>query len=217
MHDMNPSATPQRSTPPLRVIALVDALSTFAGRASSWLILILTLVISYEVVARYVFNHPLDWVFDTSYMLYGAVLLLSGAYAMAKEAHVRGDLLYGEFSPRVQASMDLALYALFFVPGVVALVVAGWHFAAESWAIREASSLTPDGPPVYPLKMVIPLAGALLLIQGLAEMLRCCVCLKHGAWPPRAPDIGALDVETLRAELSDSPMPAIAPNARVTP
>lgn len=211
MHDMNPPMAPQRPTPP-RAIAIADALSTCAGRASSWLVLALTLVIAYEVVSRYLFNQPVDWVFDTSYMMFGAVLLMSGTYALAKEAHVRGDLLYGEMPPRVQAGLDLVLYLLFFVPGVVALMVAGWSFAAESWSIREASSLTPDGPPVYPLKMVIPVAGALLLMQGVAEMLRSCVCLKAGQWPPRKPDVGAVNVEAMRAELTPSTSTARVPS-----
>lgn len=193
-------ATPARSKPP-RVVAFVDALSTFAGRLFSWLVLVLTFVISFEVVSRYLFGWPHDWVFDTSYMLFGAVLLMSGAYALAKEAHVRGDLLYGEFRPRVQAGLDLLLYGVFFMPGVAALVLAGWSFAAESWAIREASSMTPDGPPIYPLKMVIPVAGALLLLQGAAEMLRCIVCLKSGAWPSRVSDVGSLDVDALRTDI----------------
>lgn len=210
MHDMHVSAAPPRPTPP-RAVRFIDALSTAAGRASSWLILVLTLVISFEVVSRYLMGDPLDWVFDTSYMLYGAVLLMSGAYALAKEAHVRGDLLYGEFPPRVQAGLDLALYGVFFVPGVIALVVAGWSFAAESWAIREASSLTPDGPPVYPLKMVIPVAGALLLVQGASEMLRCVLCLKWGAWPTRAGDIGTVDIDALRADLGATPATRVTP------
>jgi TRAP-type mannitol/chloroaromatic compound transport system permease small subunit len=184
------------------MVAAVDAVSTFAGRLFSWLVLVLTFVISFEVVSRYLFGWPHDWVFDTSYMLFGAVLLMSGAYALAKEAHVRGDLLYGEFRPRMQAAMDLLLYGVFFMPGVAALIVAGWSFAAESWAIREASSLTPDGPPVYPLKMVIPMAGALLLVQGAAEMVRCIVCLKSGTWPSRVSDVGALDVDALRADFA---------------
>ena len=199
------NAMDSAASPPHRLAAIVsrvDAISTAAGRLSSWLILVLTLVISVEVVSRYVFGWPLDWVFDTSYMLFGAVLLLSGAYALAKDAHVRGDLLYGEFSPRVQAGLDLALYVLFFVPGILALVIAGYAFAAESWAIREHSSLTPDGPPIYPLKMVIPLGGALLLLQGAGEMLRCCLCLITGSWQAREPDFEPVDVDRLRSELA---------------
>lgn len=202
--DINPPDTDQPGAV-ARLVTCVDAISTAAGRISSWLILILTLVISAEVVSRYVFGWPLDWVFDTSYMLFGAALLLSGAYALAKDAHVRGDLLYGEFSPRMQAGLDLTLYVLFFVPGVFALVIAGYSFAAESWAIREHSSMTPDGPPIYPLKMVIPFAGALLLLQGASEMLRCGLCIARGTWPERAPDFNPVDVERLRSELVDTP------------
>ncbi|MEX0731780.1 MAG: TRAP transporter small permease subunit [Aquisalimonadaceae bacterium] len=186
----------------LRLVAFVDSASTLVGRLSSWLILVLTLLISVEVVSRYVFGWPIDWVFDTSYMLYGAVLLLAGAYALAKDAHVRADLLYGTLRPRVQAAFDLVLYLLFFMPGVLALLIAGYGFAAESVAIRESSSLTPDGPPIYPLKMVMPLAGALLLAQGLIEIVRCVLCLATGAWAPRAPDFNPVDIDKLRAEVS---------------
>ncbi|MEX0732196.1 MAG: TRAP transporter small permease subunit [Aquisalimonadaceae bacterium] len=188
----------------MRFIRFIDAVSTFAGRTSSWLILVLTLIISFEVVSRYVFGWPHDWVFDTSYMLFGAVLLLSGAYALATDSHVRGDLLYSAFPPRMQASVDLSLYLLFFVPGVIALLVAGYWFAAESWAIRESSSLTPDGPPIYPLKMVIPVAGALLVAQGLAEMIRAGICLVTGTWPDRVLDPKPVDIERLRAEVLGS-------------
>ena len=203
-NDINPPDTGQPGAL-ARLVTRVDALSTVAGRMSSWLLLVLTVVISVEVVSRYVFGWPLDWVFDTSYMLYGTTLLMAGAYALAKDAHVRGDLLYGEFSPRMQASLDLMLYLLFFVPGVLALIVAGYHFAAESWAIREHSSLTPDGPPIYPLKMVIPIAGALLLLQGASEMLRCGLCIARGTWPERAPDFEPVDIDKLRSEIVGTP------------
>jgi TRAP-type mannitol/chloroaromatic compound transport system permease small subunit len=183
------------------VIAFVDALSTRVGRAAAWLIVVLTAVIVWEVFSRYVLGSPRDWVFDASYMLYGALFMLTGAYALAQDAHVRGDFMYGAFSPRLQAGIDLALYMLFFVPGVVALVWAGYGFAADSWAIREGSPLTPDGPPQYPFKTVIPLAGAFLLLQGGAEILRCLLCLKRGAWPGRLSDAREVDVERLRAAL----------------
>ncbi len=183
------------------VIAFVDALSTRVGRAAAWLIVVLTAVIVWEVFSRYVLGSPRDWVFDASYMLYGALFMLTGAYALAQDAHVRGDFMYGAFPPRLQAGIDLALYLLFFVPGVLALVWAGYGFAADSWAIREGSPLTPDGPPQYPFKTVIPLAGAFLLLQGGAEVLRCVLCLKHGAWPARLSDAREVDVERLRAAL----------------
>lgn len=184
-----------------KIIHCADVLSTASGRASAWLIVVLTAVISYEVFSRYVLASPHDWVFDASYMLYGALFMMTGAYALSQNAHVRGDFMYGAFSPRLQAGIDLVLYLLFFVPGVVALVWAGYTFAAESWAIREGSPLTPDGPPQYPFKAVIPIAGALLLIQGVGEMLRCVLCLRTGAWPARMSDIKEVDVDKLRAAL----------------
>lgn len=183
------------------VIGFADALSAATGRAFAWCIVALTGVISYEVFSRYVLAHPHDWVFDVSYMLYGALFMMTGAYALAQNAHVRGDFMYSAFPPRLQAGIDLVLYLLFFVPGVVALVWAGYGFAADSWAIREGSPLTPDGPPQYPFKAVIPLAGALLLIQGAAEILRCVLCLRTGAWLPRKSDIEEVDVDRLRATL----------------
>lgn len=182
-------------------IGCIDALSTRVGRVAAWLIVVLTAVISWEVFSRYVLSSPHDWVFDASYMLYGALFMLAGAYALAQDAHVRGDFMYGAFSPRLQAGIDLALYLLFFLPGVVALVWAGYSFAADSWAIREGSPLTPDGPPQYPFKTVIPIAGAFLLLQGAAEILRCILCLREGAWPARLSDVREVDVASLRARL----------------
>lgn len=183
------------------VIRFIDALSTGIGRAAAWLIVVLTVIISWEVFSRYVLSNPHDWVFDASYMLFGALFMLAGAYALAQDAHVRGDFMYGAFQPRTQAGIDLVLYLLFFVPGVVALIWAGYTFAADSWAIHEGSPLTPDGPPVYPFKTVIPIAGALLLLQGIAEILRCVLCLRAGAWPERLSDVKEVDVEQLRAKV----------------
>jgi TRAP-type mannitol/chloroaromatic compound transport system permease small subunit len=188
-------------------IWFIDALSTKVGRASAWLIVVLTGVISWEVFSRYVLANPHDWVFDASYMLYGALFMLAGAYALAQDAHVRGDFMYGAFKPRTQATIDLTLYLVFFIPGVVALVWAGYGFAADSWAIREGSPLTPDGPPQYPFKTVIPIAGALLLLQGGAEILRCLLCLRNGAWPARLSDVKEVDVDRLRAVLPDAAAP----------
>lgn len=183
------------------VIGFIDALSTRVGRASAWLIVVLTVIISWEVFSRYVLSNPHDWVFDASYMLFGALFMLAGAYALAQDAHVRGDFMYGAFRPRTQAGIDITLYILFFVPGVVALIWAGYTFAADSWAIHEGSPLTPDGPPVYPFKTVIPVAGALLLLQGIAEILRCVLCLRSGTWPERLSDVKEVDVEQLRAKV----------------
>lgn len=181
-----------------QLFLFVDKVSTWFGQLFSWLIMALTLMISWEVFSRYVLDHPHPWAFDVMIMMYGSMFMMAGAYTLSKNGHVRGDVLYGFFPPRLQAGLDLALYILFFIPGVVALAWAGYSYAAESWAIKEISNITSDGPPVYPFKTIIPLAGTMLLIQGLVEILRCIVCLKDGAWPARGVDVEEVDVDKLK-------------------
>ena len=181
-----------------KLLLFVDKLSTFVGQAFSWLIVSLTLLISWEVFSRYALDHPHPWAFDVMIMMYGTLFMMAGAYTLAKSGHVRGDVLYGFFRPRTQASLDLVLYILFFIPGVVALAWAGYNFAAESWAINEHSNITSDGPPVYPFKTVIPVAGAFLLLQGIVEIIRCVICIKEGEWPSRVQDVQEVDVEKLK-------------------
>ena len=180
------------------VLFFVDRVSSRVGQAFSWLIVALTALITWEVFSRYAFNQPNPWAFDLMIMMYGACFMMAGAYTLAKNGHVRGDVLYSFFPPRVQAGLDLLLYFVFFIPGVVALVWAGWTYAAESFAIREHSTLTANGPPLYPFKMIIPFAGILLLFQGFVEIIRCVVCLRMGAWPPREPDVEEVDVDKLK-------------------
>ena len=190
----------------------IDAVSTFIGKAAAWLCVPLTLLICWEVFSRYAFNKPHAWVLDAQIMLYGTMFMLAGAYTLAKNGHVRGDVLYGFFSPRVQAGLDLALYILFFLPGVLAMTWAGWTYAQESLAIREQTfSATPL--PLYPFKFVIPLAGAVLLLQGLAEIARCVICLRQGAWPRRGEDVEEVDVEKLKemVHVNDSDLQVPAP------
>ncbi|MEQ1594993.1 MAG: TRAP transporter small permease subunit [Casimicrobium sp.] len=181
-----------------KLFLFVDKVSTKIGHAFSWLILALTLLITWEVFSRYVLDHPHPWAFDVMIMMYGGMFMMAGAYTLSKNGHVRGDVLYGFFPPRLQAGLDLALYLLFFMPGVIALAWAGYGYASESWAIKEISNITSDGPPIYPFKTIIPLAGAMLLIQGCVEILRCIVCLQTGAWPRRADDVEEVDVEKLK-------------------
>ena len=182
-----------------QVLFFVDRVSTLVGQAFSWLIVALTFLITWEVFARYALNAPNPWAFDLMIMLYGAAFMMAGAYTLAKNGHVRGDVLYSFFPPRLQAGLDLLLYFVFFIPGVVALVWAGTSYAAESLAIREQSTLTANGPPLYPFKMVIPLSGILLLLQGCVEIVRCVVCLRLGDWPAREPDVEEVDVDKLKA------------------
>ncbi|BDB26608.1 membrane protein [Cupriavidus sp. TA19] len=198
-----------------RLLFGIDRVSTFVGQAGSWLIIALTLMISYEVFSRYALGAPHAWVFDASNMLYGTLFMLAGAYTLAKRGHVRGDILYGFLSPRMQAGIDLVLYLAFFFPGVIALAWAGIDFFEISLAQNEHSSIAADGPPIYPFKAVIPIAGALLLLQGLAETIRCVLCLQRGHWPPREGDVEEVDVDKLKemvqgtptAELVDTPPP----------
>jgi TRAP-type mannitol/chloroaromatic compound transport system permease small subunit len=177
-----------------KLLFVADRVSTWAGKATAWLIIALMLVVCVEVFKRYILNSPDAWIYDINNMMYGTLFMMCGAYTLSQDAHVRGDFLYGSMKPRTQASLDLALYILFFLPGIVALVYAGIEYAGESWRIREHSNVTADGPPVYHFKTVIPLAGALVMLQGLAEIVRCVVCLKTGEWPERLKDAEEIDV-----------------------
>jgi TRAP-type mannitol/chloroaromatic compound transport system permease small subunit len=181
-----------------RTLLFIDKVSTFVGQAFSWLIVGLTLVISWEVFSRYALDHPHAWAFDVMIQMYGTLFMMAGAYTLSKNGHVRGDVLYGFFRPRTQASIDLTLYIVFFIPGVVALTYAGYYYAADSWAIKEGSNVTYEGPPYYPFKTVIPVAGALILVQGIVEIVRCAICLKQGDWPSREEDVQEVDVDKLK-------------------
>ena len=181
-----------------QLLLTIDKISTVIGQAFSWLIVALTFMISWEVFSRYALDQPHSWAFDAMIMMYGTLFMMAGAYTLAKAGHVRGDVLYGFFEPRTQATIDLILYILFFMPGVFALTYAGYTFAAESWAIHEHSNITADGPPIYPFKTILPLAGAVLLLQGIVEIIRCVICLRQGAWPSRAQDVEEVDVDKLK-------------------
>lgn len=181
------------------VLLFIDKVSSWVGQLFSWLIVGLTFLISWEVFSRYVLNHPNPWSFDLMIMMYGSAFMMAGAYTLAKNGHVRGDVLYGFFPPRLQAFLDLILYFVFFIPGVIALVWAGYTYAAESLAINEHSTLTANGPPLYPFKMVIPISGILLLVQGCVEIVRCVICLQQGEWPARVRDVEEVDVDKLKA------------------
>jgi TRAP-type mannitol/chloroaromatic compound transport system permease small subunit len=182
-----------------RLLLSIDKFSTFMGQLFSWLIVALTALITWEVYSRYVLNKPHAWALDVQIMLYGTLFMLAGAYTLAKNGHVRGDVLYGFFEPRTQATIDLVLYVLFFIPGIVALSYAGWTFAQESAAIRE-QTFSADALPIYPFKFMIPLAGILLLLQGIVEIVRCIQCLQKGEWPSREEDVEEVDVEKLKDE-----------------
>ena len=180
-----------------KLLLAVDRLSTWVGKFFAWTVVGLTVLISWEVFSRYVLNEPHAWVLDAQIMLYGTLFMTAGAYTLAKSGHVRGDVLYGFFRPRTQATIDLVLYIAFFLPGIVALTWAGWTYFNESLAIRE-QTFNADPIPVYPFKFVIPFAGAVLLLQGLVEIVRCVLCLQHGEWPSREQDVEEVDVDQLK-------------------
>jgi TRAP-type mannitol/chloroaromatic compound transport system permease small subunit len=177
-----------------RLLHTIDGISTWAGKAAAWLIIALMSIVCVEVFKRYIMNMPTAWIFDADNMLYGTTFMLCGAYTLAQNAHVRGDFLYSSMRPRMQASLDIVLYAVFFIPGIAALIYAGYDYAALSWQINEHSNVTAEGPPVYHFKSVIPIAGALIMLQGIAEIVRCVVCLRTGEWPSRLKDVAEIDV-----------------------
>lgn len=177
-----------------RFLRAIDHISTFAGKATSWLIVVLMVVICFEVFKRYFLNAPTSWIFDLSNMIYGTAFMMGGAYALSQNGHVRGDFFYANMKPRTQASFDLVLYIFLFIPGILALMYAGYEYANDSWKILEHSNTSSDGPPIYHFKTVIPIAGTLMMLQGLSEILRCVICIKTGQWPERMKDAEEIDV-----------------------
>lgn len=182
------------------VILSIDRFSTAVGKGFAWYILILTFGETYEVFVRYALSDPTTWAYDVSYNMYGALFFMAGAYTLARNAHVRADVVYRLWRPRVQAGIDLALYLTFYFPGVIALVYAGSQYAAESWHYHEVSVYSPSDIPIFPLKTLIPAGGVMLFLQGVAELLRCIYCLKHGKWPQRLQDVEEIETAILHEQ-----------------
>ena len=172
-----------------RFLHFIDSLSVWVGKSFAWCIVVLTFATCYEVFVRYVLNAPTVWAFDMSVQMYGALFIMAGAYTLAQDAHVRGDVLYRLMKPRTQAAVDLALYILFLLPAVFALTWYGYGFAADSWFYKEVSWSSPARIQIYYFKSLIPIAGVLILLQGLAESIRCVICIRDGQWPPRMHDV----------------------------
>jgi TRAP-type mannitol/chloroaromatic compound transport system permease small subunit len=180
------------------LILQIDRLSKAVGHAFAWCIVILTIGIVYEVFVRYALRDPTSWAFDLSYLMYGGLFYMAGAYTLARGGHVRADMFYRKWTARTQALVELALYVLFFFPGILALIVAGGSYGLESMRLREVSVNSPAGMPIWPLKMMIPVGAALLALQGFAEVLRCAVCLREGDWPARLHDVEELETQILQ-------------------
>jgi TRAP-type mannitol/chloroaromatic compound transport system permease small subunit len=178
-----------------------DRLSAWFGKAFAWAIMVMILGIGYEVFARYLFNAPTSWAFDLSYIMYGTLFMMGGAYTLSRDAHVRGDFIYRLWKPRTQALVELILYVFFFFPGVIALILAGWKYAARSWRFLEVSVNSPAGIPVFQFKTIIVAAGVLLFIQGIAQVFRCIICLRTGEWLRAKDDVE--EIEKILLETKD--------------
>lgn len=177
-----------------KFIRNIDELSKAIGHCFAWTVLVLTAGTCYEVFRRYVLNDPTAWAFDMSYILYGSLFLMAGAYTLSKNAHVRGDFIYRKWQPRTQGKVDLALYFIFYMPGVLALVFSGFFYGWDATRIQEVSVNSPVGVPIWPLKLIIFVAGLTLLLQGLAEMCRCLIAMRDNQWPSRPDDVVELEV-----------------------
>ncbi len=185
-----------------RYLFMIDRISAWSGKLFAWTVVMLTLLVCWDVTMRYVLNRPSQWVFDVAYILYGLLFMMAGAYTLSRNGHVRADMMYRSFQPRTQAWFDLVLYVVFFIPGISALVYAGIEFTQISWAMKEVSSVTSAGVPVYPYKLFIPIAGGLLLLQGIAEIIRCVQCIRTGEWPQRLHDVEEEDIEQIKELLT---------------
>lgn len=184
----------------LQFIQIVDRISSWAGKAFAWCILLMTFAIGYEVFVRYALNDPTSFAYDLSYMMYGTLFMMAGAYTLSRDGHVRGDVLYRLWKPTTQAKVELTLYFLFFFPGILALIFAGFDYARASWTYMEVSSASPADVPIFQLKSVIPAAASLLFLQGIAQVFRCLICIRTGTWPPHAKDVEELEVALLEDE-----------------
>ena len=187
----------------LRFIEIADAISAWFGKAFAWCILIMTFGVGYEVFVRYVLRDPTAWAFDLSYMMYGTLFMMGGAYTLSRDGHVRGDFLYRLWRPRVQAMVEFVLYFLFFFPGIIALILAGWKYASRSWRYHEVSVMSPANVPIFQFKTIIVAAGILLLIQGIAQVMRCILCIRTNEWLRAADDIEETEVVLMEKSSHD--------------
>ena len=187
-----------------RFIFLVDSFTAWVGKAFAWCILLLAIGVAYEVFVRYALRDPTSWAFDLSYLMYGSLFMMAGAYALARDSHVRGDVIYRLWAPKTQAKVEFVVYFLFFFPGILALIFAGTDYALESWSYNygrgEVSINSPAGVPISQFKTVLPVAGALLFLQGIAQVCRCIVCMKTGEWPAHLEDVEELEVALLQTK-----------------
>ena len=197
-----------------RVLLFIDRLSMWTGKTFAWCILILTFAVSYEVFVRYALGTPTAWAYDVSYIMYGALFMMAGAYTVSRDGHVRADVIYRLWPPRVQAMVDLTLYILFYFPGVLALIYSGYVFAEMSWMFKETSVYSPASIPIYQLKALIPIAGVVLALQGVSELVRCVRCIRTGVWPARYQDVEEMETAILHHHEDELTYPEFATDQR---
>jgi len=185
-------------------ILLIDRISSWVGKCFAWCIMIMTLGVGYEVFVRYLLRDPTSWAFDISYMMYGTLFMMAGAYTLSRDGHVRGDVLYRLWKPKTQARVEFVLYFLFFFPGVLAFIIAGFDYASESWSYTEVSVMSPANVPIFQFKTIIPIAGILLFLQGIAQVCRCIVCMKTGEWPRHLEDVEEMETMLQHAQADEA-------------
>jgi len=191
----------------LTYIRVVDQITSWAGKVFAWCIMIMTFGTAYEVFVRYLLRDPTSWAFDLSYIMYGTLFMMAGAYTLSRGGHVRGDVIYRLWKPKTQARVEFVLYLFFFFPGILALIYAGGDYALESWSYNygmgEVAISSPAGVPVSQFKTVMPVAGMLLLIQGVAQVFRCIICMRTGEWPAHAEDVEEMETVLLHQQMDE--------------
>ena len=186
-----------------RYINFADRLSAWFGKAFAWSIIVMAFGVGYEVVVRRIFNAPTSWAFDITYIMYGTMFMMAGAYTLSRDGHVRGDFVYRLWSQRTQGYIELVLYILFFFPGITALILAGWKYAARSIGYAEVSVYSPAGIPIFQFKIIIVAAGTLLFIQGIAQVMRCIQCIQTGEWSRLTDDVEEIETQMMRGDVVD--------------
>ncbi len=166
-----------------RAARRLDPIAVWSGRLACFMLIPLVLGLTWEVVARYVFNAPTQWAYDMTFMLYGTFFMLGAAFTLQRKGHVRTDMYYDRWPPRRQAIIDIGCYLLFFLPVVWVFTYTGWGYFWKSFVTNETFVSSAWQPIAWPFKMAMPLTGLLLAIQGISEVFKCVHTLKHGHWP----------------------------------
>jgi TRAP-type mannitol/chloroaromatic compound transport system permease small subunit len=164
----------------VKAVNAIDRFTDRTGSAIAWLNVPLVLVVTYEVVMRYVFDAPTIWVFDVTYMLYGTIFMLGAAYALHKGAHIRTDFFYEKWTAKTKGMVDSISYIAFFFPSLIMLLAASGNEAWYAFTIHETSEQTPWRPILWPYKSVVPLTCIFLMVQGVSETIKSVYAWRTG-------------------------------------